>query len=76
MLKYCRFYNKIVIPLFLFGVTISRAISICLRLHIKSAINMDVIIRMYRYYIVDMLNILSDGLTPLLMLLLCWSGVY
>jgi len=37
---------------------------------------MDVIIRMYRYYIVDILNILNDGFTPLLMLLLCWSDVY
>jgi len=25
---------------------------------------------------VDMLNIFNDGLTPLLMLLLCWSGAY
>jgi len=35
----------------------SHAISMCVWLHIQSAINVDVIIWMYRYYIVDMLNI-------------------
>jgi len=45
-------------------------------LHIKSAINMDFIMCTYSYYIVDTLNILNDGLTHFLMLLLRCSGVY
>ena len=55
--KYCPFYNKIEENLF--GGTVSRVISMCLWLHVhvQSAINMDVVTWMYRYYIVDMLNI-------------------
>jgi len=45
-------------------------------LHTQSATNMGFIIWMYRCYIVYMLNIVNDELTPLLMLLLCWFGVY
>jgi hypothetical protein len=47
-----------------FGVTISRANVMYLWLHLKSAMTMDVIVWMYRYYVVDMLNMISDGLTP------------
>jgi len=32
----------------------------CLWLHVKSAINLDVIIWVYRYYIVQMLNIFVE----------------
>jgi len=35
----------------------------CLWLHVKSAINLDVIIWVYRYYIVQMLNIFVEWLT-------------
>jgi len=66
------FYNTIKS----FGVTISFSVIMYLWLHIQSAINMDVIMWLCRYYIVDLLNILNDGLTHLLMLLLRWSGVY
>jgi hypothetical protein len=66
------FYNTIKS----FGVTISLSVIMYLWLHIQSAINMDVLMWIYRYYIVDMLNILNDGLTHLLMLVLRWSGVY
>jgi len=36
---------------------------------------MDVSVLIYACYIVDMLNVLSDGVNPLLMLLMCLSGV-
>jgi len=45
-------------------------------LHKQSAINIDVIAWIYGYYIVDILDIFKDGLNSLLMLLVCWSGVY
>jgi hypothetical protein len=38
--------------------------SVYLWLHIQSALNMEVNVWIYGYYIVDILNILNDGLTP------------
>ena len=59
MLKYSRSCNKI--EQNLFGVTVCLAVGVCLKLFTQSAINMDGIVWMYRYYIVHMLNTLSDG---------------
>ena len=42
--------------------------------HIQSAIIMDIIVWTNRYNITDIMSILNDGLNPLLMLLVCWSG--
>jgi hypothetical protein len=72
MLNYFVFYYTIKS----FNVKISPSVIMYLWLHIHSAINVDVIMWMYKYYIVDMLNIVNNGLTHLLMLLLRWSGVY
>ena len=45
-------------------VIISCASSVYLWLHIQSAINMDVSLWIYEYYIVDILNTFNEGLTP------------
>ena len=42
---------------------ISFASSVYLWLYIQSVVNMDVSVWIYGYYILDLLNILSDGLT-------------
>lgn len=46
-----------------FNITVFRAISVCLWPHIQSAIHRDVVICMYKYYIVDILRIHNDELT-------------
>ena len=46
-----------------FDITIFRATGVCLWLRIQSVISMDVFICVYKYYIMDLLSIHSDGLT-------------
>jgi len=63
IIKMLKYYVVRTIKYNPFLVTIFHTTSLCLWLNIQSAINMDVVICMYKYYIVDILSIHSDGLT-------------
>jgi len=60
------FHRCLVTQYSLFQVIIYCASSVYLWLHIQYVVNMDVIVWIYTYgyYIVEIWNIISDGLTP------------